>query len=321
MQPGEGWPLHDVARTPPEPDDDYLVPPDPAIGRVLSACTNKRRDGLHKANKVERGHYALVGILAFVFAGIFGIIGGQFLGRAIAGQIPFGYEIEGALPWVFGLGAAIFATLAGLLLVRLLRRPAATWVGERGLARYKRGLFAPSHEVLRFEEAGELRSQRVRQFVNGAYTGTTYTYTWRDPRGRVLFKIHGQYNDLQTPIGPREPVQFAWAAEEAWSAFRYPVFARQIAQEGFARFPVGAGDFIHVGSGFIELGSRGKTERLSREEIADIYFERGALVVKRHGAREGFFSSDGVFRFSVGAMNDFQVFLRVLSEQTGIRFR
>ena len=64
-----------------------------------------------------------------------------------------------------------------------------------------------------------------------------------------------------------------------------------------------------------------RTEQVRVEDTRDIYFEQGALVIKKKDAREGLFSSEGVFRFPVSQMNDFQVFLVVLEEQTGIRFR
>ena len=87
-----------------------------------------------------------------------------------------------------------------------------------------------------------------------------------------------------------------------------------------ARFNVGA-DYVGIGKGFLEIGWRGQVVRLPRPEIQTLQFETGWLVIKRTGAKEGWFSSDGVFRFPVSGMADFQVFMIVLEEQTGFRFR
>jgi hypothetical protein len=60
---------------------------------------------------------------------------------------------------------------------------------------------------------------------------------------------------------------------------------------------------------------------LPRPEIQSLALDRGFLVIKRTGAKEGWFSSEGVFRFPVSGMADFQVFMIVLEEQTGFKFR
>ncbi|AKF09906.1 DUF6585 family protein [Sandaracinus amylolyticus] len=319
-QPVEpAWMRHD--RTAGHPEDDFLVPVEPAIGPVLSACTNRTKHGWHRATKIQRNQRIAAGVLGFIFGGIAGAIFAQLV-RDLALQLGFFVvvQFEGALTALLGLGGALFGTALLVAIVWFLRRPQATFVGKQGLMRYTRGLlFGPKHEVFRFDDASELKVQRIRHFVNGVYTGTNFDYTWRDANGKIAFRIAGQFRD-DGALEPTDPVHFAFAAESAWSAHRIQHFDRMIAQQGIARFACGR-DWIGIGKGFLEIGASGRSEQIRIEETQDIHFEQGMLVIKKKGAKEGLFKSEGVYRFPVAALTDFQVFLVVLEEQTGVRFR
>lgn len=318
MTPGQGWKLHDG--TPGDASDDFLVPPEPSIGRVISASTNRKEGGFRKPSPAERSIYFGGGCLGSIVGGMAALFLGMFMAEMVSDYL---YHLSSdnrtLVGFAFGGAGALFFGLVGVIVGHFMRRPTASWVGELGVQRYTRGLFGPKLEVLRFEEAGELKVQRTRHYTNGVYTGTNYNYTWFDGKGARLFVIAGSFRD-GGKLDPREPVLLAYAAEDAWSRFRIHFFDRQIQNEGMARFYAGQ-NFIGIGKGFVEIGWRGQTERLQRSEMQDIYLQQGQLVIKRQGAREGFFSSDGVFRFPVAQMNDFQVFLIVLKEQTGIQFK
>ena len=47
---------------------------------------------------------------------------------------------------------------------------------------------------------------------------------------------------------------------------------------------------------------------------------KGTLIIKRQGAKEGLFRSEGVFRFPVAGIGDFRTFLVVLEVFTGFKF-
>jgi hypothetical protein len=214
----------------------------------------------------------------------------------------------------------VFWTAVCVALVHFARRRRSSYVGTLGLQSYlKRHLFGPKLDVIRFEDCVQLNVARTRHFYNGAYTGTRYAYTFFARPGTPGFVIDGQYNDLQ-PITPSDPVRFAFAAEAAWTKFKIAQVDREIANTGMARFPVGA-DWVGVGKGVIEIKFKGHTERLTTADIQALHFETGWLVIKKKGAREGWFSSDGVFRFPVSNMANFQVFMVILEEQTGYKFR
>lgn len=313
------WMRHD--RTPGREDDDFLVPVDPAIGPVISASTNRTKSGWYPATKQQKSQR----IAGAVMGGLFGLLGGLVAGL-MARELFLGLglffllEYDGAITAVMCAGGTVVGALLLLAIVWFVRRPQATFVGKSGLMRYTRGLlFGPKHEVFRFDDAGELKVQRIRQFVNGVYTGTRYDYTWRRPNGQVAFRIHGQYNDAGG-LDSHDPVHFAYAAEAAWSSHRIQHFDRMIAQQGVARFQCGR-DWIGIGRGFLELGAGGQTKQIRVEDTKDIFLEQGVLVIKEKDAKEGIFRSEGVHRFPIAALTDFQVFLVVLEEQTGVRFR
>jgi hypothetical protein len=90
-------------------------------------------------------------------------------------------------------------------------------------------------------------------------------------------------------------------------------------QNGVVRFRAG-GDWIGVGDGFIEIGWKGAVERLDKAAIQSLSLAQGMLTIKRQGAKEGIFRSEGVFRFPVSAMSDFRTFLVALEVCTGYRF-
>jgi hypothetical protein len=313
------WMEHD--RTPGSEENDLLVAPEAAIGPVISASTNRTKSGWRAATAAQRNQRIALGVLGAIFGAMAGLFVGLGIYEVLRGAgFYFVSAYDGALAGAGAIGGAIVGTIVLVGLALLARRPQSTFVGKQGLQRYTRGLlFGPKLEVLRFEDASELKVQRIRQFVNGVYSGTNYDYTWRDANGKKVFRIFGTYRD-ETGLAANDPAVFAKAAEASWSEHRIAHFDRAIAREGVARFQCGR-DWIGVGKGFLEIGAKGASERIEVGDTKDIYFEQGVLVIKRKDAKEGIFSSQGVYRFPVAALNDFRVFLVVLQEQTGIRFQ
>lgn len=313
------WMRHD--RTPGSEEDDLLVVPEAAIGPVISACSNRTKTGWQPASSQQRSQRIALGILGAIFGGMGGAVAGLVANEALLELgLYFVRPYEGAVVGMGAIGGAIVGALGLVAIALLMRRPQSTFVGKDGLQRYTRGLlFGPKLEVFRWDDAAELKVQRIRQFVNGVYTGTNYDYSWRDEKGKRVFRIHGAYRD-DGALASHDPAVFASSAEASWSAHRIAHFDRMIAREGVARFQCGR-DWIGVGKGFLEIGAKGATERVTIGDTKDIHFEQGVLVIKKRDAKEGLFRSDGVYRFPVAALTDFRVFLVVLEEQTGIRFR
>lgn len=314
------WMRHD--RTPGDPEDDFLVQPESAIGPIISAVTNKKKSGWHPLTSQQKAQRNALAVVLGLVLGMLGAFVGMWIHETLVRGLGLWTlrEVDWAFALTFGLGGLIVGIVGPIAAIALLRRPEATFVGKHGIERYRRGLlFGPKLEVLRFDDASSLKVSRVRQFVNGVYSGTLYDYVWWDAKGKRAFRLNGSYRDDGKLIAS-EPVVFAFAAESAWSNHRIAYFDRMIAQQGMARFHCGR-DWLGIGKGFLEIGAGGSQQRLAISDLENIHLEQGMLVLKKKGAREGFFSSEGVFRFPVAAMDDFQVFLVVLEEQTGVRFR
>jgi hypothetical protein len=311
---GPRFPRHDGSA--PGPDDDFIIPPDPAIGEVVSAGTNRTLRGFYKT---RAGNRIGCGILGAILGGIAGLV----VVRAGLELVLDLLDVEGdpgllslAGFAAMGVAAVVFA-LVGFFLPLLFRRAMASYVGRQGIMRYVKPKFgAARRELLPFAHAEELKVKRTRNYYNGAYTGTSYDYAWYRG-GQCAFRIAGMYRDDRKD--PIDPVNFAFAAEKAWTRFRLGQVQEQMRRDGVVRFRAGS-DFIGVGEGFIEIGWKGAVERLEKTAIQSLSLAQGTLVIKRQGAKEGLFRSQGVFRFPVSTMSDFHTFLVALEVCTGYRF-
>lgn len=303
---------------PTDPDDDVPVQPDPSIGGIVSVQTNRTRSGWKKMTSTEKSPRIALGVIAFIVGGLLGAAAGAGIAREIAMRgYPQVMLYETLIAVALGIAGAILPTLIVVVLSLVTRKRRASFVGTDGVMEWSAGLFGPSPRVLRFSDAHELRVQRIRQFVNGAYTGTFYTYTWTGPSGAQVFRLNGSYRDTD-PIVGHDPVAFAFAAERAWTKHKIELVDRAMRAEGVARFRSGAGT-IGVGRGFLELAVGGRTERIDRADIESVQTHAGTLVVRRRGAKEGFFSSEGVFKFPIAQMADFTVFAITLEEQLQLK--
>lgn len=309
------------------PDDDYPVSPDGSIGRVISSATNRTRTGWKAMGAQERGLFIALPILAFIFGGMVGLIGMQELIRSIAMRgYPELMVYETPLMWIGGLGGAVIPTVVLLAILWAFRKHRASWVGTDGIQRWEKGLFGASSTVLRFADAATLTTQRIRQFVNGAYSGTLYTYTWWGPGNTKLLVLNGSFREPGVALIARDkrppahdPINFAEAAEKAWSRHKIARLDQEIRTSGVATFQNGA-TTLRIGRGFIEISANGKSERIERTQIATATVQQGVVTLKRQGATEGWFTSDGVYKLPVANMPDFMVFLMLFEEMLQLRF-
>lgn len=314
---------HDGA--PLSPEDYFPVAPDGAIGRVITSVTNKTRSGWKAWVGNEWNVMIALAVIAFLVGGILGLV---VVDASVSALFFRGIwqpmEYHGILMVLGGLAGAVLPTLVIVALGYVLRKERMTWVGEQGLQRWEKGIFGVKSEVLRFHEVSSLTTSRTRQYVNGGYSGTHYNYTWWGPRGEKLFVVAGSYREPELgfvrgkPTPAHDPVMFGMAAERGWSRFKIAVIDQELKNTGVARFGSNAG-VIRIGRGYVEFEMGGKVERLDRAQIQTATVQQGVIIIKRVGAKEGWFSSEGVFRFPVAGMADFAVFLAIFEEQVGIR--
>ena len=299
-------------------DDDFIVLPDPSIGEVVSAGTNRTLRGYHKGSSAQMTGRVVLAVLGAIFGALLGFNLTRWGLLFIADLLEL--EIDRGLIELVAFAAmalaALVSVLIGFFLPLAFRKPLVTYVGKDGIQRYVKTSFGARTQILRFPDADELRVARTRNHYNGAYVGTTYDYHWFKA-GRSAFRIFGQYRDDQND--PIDLVNFAFAAEKSWTRFRLAQAQEAMRREGIVRFRAGS-DWIGVGNGFIEIGWKGAVERLDKPAIQSLTLNQGTLVIKRQGAKEGLFRSEGVFRFPVSTMSDFRTFLVALEATTGFHF-
>jgi hypothetical protein len=206
------WPRHDG--TPTGADADLLVAPHPSIGPVLSAETNRARDGFYPLEAESRRSLQQVTLL--------GLLTGWALGAAAwvspltdpADLLPWSSALDWTGRWV-ALGAGVLAAIASRLAARALRRKRSSYVGKLGLQVYEKGLLGGRTRVVRFADCAQLKVYATRQFYAGAYQGTFFRYGFFDARNRPAFLIKGHFLQRDRPS---DAFRFALAAEKAWNA-------------------------------------------------------------------------------------------------------
>ena len=198
------WSRHDGS--PGLDDADYLVAPDPAIGPVVSAETNRRRGGWMADDRALRST-----ILTFA---VFGA-------ALAAAPAVYAYVARARAPWTPAdicriAIPALAGAVVGAVVTWLVRPRRSTYVGRLGVQLYAKRPGLPGRtRTLVFARCAKLRVLGTRQFLNGAYTRTTYHYAWFDHRDARVFVLAGSYDDRRLPTAS-EPVVFARAAQAAW---------------------------------------------------------------------------------------------------------
>lgn len=282
--PGPGVTQHSGDPIP--QDFVFFAAPPPEIGEVLTArttLTSKKRPKSPMSRLLLGG---LLGSLAYAGLGFLGV--------------EAGWQI-----------AAFFGLLILVWLVTGFTHK-VSYVGKEGVARLTckgRVDRIVKSEVFRFDEAAELRTGQTRQYVNGVYSGTSYHFTWTDANGRKRFKLSGSYHGEKKPPKAKDQFHFAASAETAWSLHLLDRAQQELELTGALRFGLGGSDWVAVGPGFLILNRKGNQERWESSEIGGINAGDGVLKIKRIDAKEGWFSSKGVFQFSYQQMANARLFL------------
>src|SRR5262249_26398099 len=173
-------------------------------------------------------------------------------------------------------------------------------------------------EIFCFRKAAELRTSQVRRYYNGVYQGTSYTFTWTNDDGRTAYVISGTHNSERGMPAPKDPYHFAVASELAWSNYRLDQLQQELDEYGSIQFSLEGSNWVRIGRGFLELNMRGETIRCDTNEIDRIILNQGIFTIKRTDAREGWFTSRGVFKFNYNALANAQLFAFVLKRLVGV---
>lgn len=298
-QPPEGLSAHNGEPIP--ADRWFFAPPPTEIGELLSAWSNM---SLEKPPKPKHLMYGIP-ISLIVGAGL------GWLGH-----------FEGL---VFGvaLGVGMFLLVFALCyFVSPWNTPMCTYIGRRGIARYKvktrgnRPISAPIMEMLLFENAAELRVKMT--LINQGLAGATYLHTWTDPGGKKLLSFNGKYYPRCGPVPICDAVHLAFAAEIAWSNFFLDRALQAMEKCGYMQFNIKGEDCVRVAPGFIEIQMRGETMRCGVDEIEKISLKEGSFFIRHKDAK--WHSAAGKFWFAYGSIANAKVFLLALEKLMGYTF-
>lgn len=290
--------------------DLYGGAPGNQLGRILSASTS---DTTRPTGK-QILRLVFLRILAAMFAGAVGA--GVAWGLCVAID-SIGPEAEALMPFVIP-AVAVAAAVAAFVLVKPQR--VTSFVGTEGVYRVRRRGNNEKVEGIRWPDVESLTASQTRSYTNGVYTGTTVNYHWTDRAGGKRFSIVGQFPQKTSDDAPRgHAVHFAYAAEQSWTLWRVGQMEARLQRDGLLRYPAGK-NVVAVGEGFIEITAKGTTERIPTSEIDSVEMQSGVMTISRKGARKGLFSSDGVFRLSVGQMANFRCFLIAMQRYAGVSF-
>lgn len=291
--PPDGVARH--AGIPIEPDADFFADPPPEIGEVVSA------DSTLKATARPWKTSSRI-----VLGGLAGWAGAMML------------HYLAVEDWLWE--ALLFAGIAAIVWFATGFARSCSYVGRKGVARFKcKGSRSRvrSPEVFLFEDAVDLRTSQTRHYHNGIYTGTAYSFTWTDAEGRKRYKLSGTYRGEKKPPKPKDPFHFAVMSETAWSLDRLDATLRELEADGSIRFNLTGGDWVALGPGFLDVGRKGRVERLNAGEIGGVSVEQGVIKIKRMDAKEGWFSSSGVYKFPYDSMANFRLFGLVYAKLIG----
>jgi hypothetical protein len=287
------------------PDAYFFAPPPPEIGDVRSAYSS-----LKSAKAQSLGTARLVGTVIWT---------------AVAGFIGIGvvYAFAGSRNPVDAIWIVLAAGVTGLIAFFSCGKASCSYIGSQGTVVYTAFGDAnwPKSNIFLFRTARELRTAQTRNYTNGIYTGTSYSFTWTDESGRKVYVLFGSHNaNKGLPKGPH-PFNFARAAELAWSNFLLPTAQHQYETMGYVQFNLSGQDWVRVGQQCVELFQRGQVQQCPTNNIATFSINQGVFTVRLKDAKSGFLGigSNGIFSFNYAGMANARLFLFVMSELAGIQ--
>lgn len=283
-------------------DDDFFAAPPAEIGDILSAHTTLRRHVQPTALAARIG--------LTVFVGLGGLAFGLFF-AAMTNNTFF----QLLWPAVFTIGGIALALSSTRF------KHTCTYVGRDGLARFtcqgsRESVLA---EIFLFQDAQELKAHQTRQYHNGVYQGTSYAFTWTDIGGRPRFVITGVFRHEAGNPPDKDPYYFGTAAEVAWTVYLANQMQAQLSLQGTIYFGLGGKNWLRIGERQLILHQNDATVEWSADELAEVRVEKGQIEIRRHDAREGWFSSSGIWKFPYANLANARLFLILMDRLLGVR--
>jgi hypothetical protein len=300
-------PVPNHAGEPLPADADFFALPPDEIGPIVSAYTTLRQ-GKQPLSTGAR-------LIGLGFAGLAGLGVGVLLVTLAQVRSEFWQVV-----WPLGGGVACLA----LALWATGFTHTCTYVGQEGVARFVCSgsrYNVTEREVFRFRDATELRTSQTLRYVNGVYQGTSYGFHWTDVGGRQRYEITGTHKSEAGTPPATDPYQFARATEVAWTVYLLGQVHRQIELAGSVAFNLKGGQWVRLAPGQIIFGLDGTPVECDAADMDVANVQKGVVRLKRKDAREGWFSSRGVYKFNFADLANAQLFFHLLDQMVGIPVR
>jgi hypothetical protein len=286
---------------------NFFAAPPPEIGEVYTAHTGWLGD-----QRAGSGAGSIVTIVIVALIGV-AVIGG--VAAWMTQSNPIAMAVGGLI------GGAGF----GYMMQRSeAKKNHVSYTGQRGIARYWYSNDATQREkgdIFLFANAVELRTSQTRNYTNGIYTGTDYSYRWTGPDGKQVYWLGGRYSSQKGTPKPTDPYYYGLAAELAWSRHLLAFVNAELEKSGAFRFNLSGNNCVVAGPGFLDLYMKGEQIRCPVDEIEKIDMNQGVITVRRTDAKSGFLGigSSGIFRFTYAELANGRVFLMLLDQLVGVK--
>ena len=275
-------------------DADFFVAPPPQIGELISVATTLPTSARPLPASTRWAIVAGSGILLAIVLQVFL-------------QIPWLTLIAG----VTAGGTAWYFTRFN---------HTCSFVGTKGLARYdisdSRSAL-PKESLMMFDDAQHLYTSTTRNYTNGVYTGTNYSYRWTKNSGGQ-YAISGSHRGENTAPKEQDIWHFADMGETAWTRHLLETIDDKLARDGYIEFPLtGKLQAVRVGDGFLEfVSAKDGAQRVMRSEMQDITLGSGTFQFKHQDSR--WWSGKGKFSFEYGNIPNARIFMICLKELADI---
>lgn len=293
-------------------DEDYFADPPAKIGRVLSASTTLNVDQRPRPTWL----LVLAGLWAYVVS--FGVSAGV----VTLMRMPLQYD---------GEDVAFILVLPGLICIILGITAAwamrfhhtCSYVGDKGIARFEcsgRRRNVNVREMMLFKNAADLRTGYMVYYHNGIYTGTQYTFTWSNEKGKPIYKLTGRFRSQAYTPKVTDPYYFALAAEGAWSQYLLQNMDELVDDDGLLFFPLTRGNHVQLGKRLLVIRQGDKAIQLAADEIEQISVENGLVIIREVGGKDGWFVKSGFHQFKYDDLGNAQFFRFAVAQLLGIQF-
>jgi hypothetical protein len=273
---------------------DFFVTPPTEIGKIISAETNVQLTKPHPSPIFNCTVLAIASVIAAIM--------GDFLFSA--SQEPQTRAIVGSL------FASLFAYI-GCIFYPIF--PCCSYVGENGIAEFKQFGSSPQKAkqfILIFQDITDLFHKQIISFYIGVYSGTSFTYTWKNV-DRQLKLYSGYYYALHKPPRARSNWHFYRSAELAWTEHLWVKAEKSLQKLGYVEFKIyprkNALWGVRIGEGWVDFLFKGdRSQRFEITEMKEISIDNGMIHFTYQDAK--WHSSNGGISLSYSRLSNASFF-------------